>query len=364
VFDYISPDGPQREQFTLEDDGPIGRQVQRILSELRRRDVVLSGGRDEVLSIEWNGTLLDEAKSPRALGISPARPIELRMRPRPEQSIRIRAGARTAAPRSSFVPVGIISMAIAGALGAACAWTALAVMSNSADTAQDRDAMAVLMLLGGVGLFTVLVQHGIARRLWVGLLGVIVGAPLTAAISVGLVGALLDGDISFLDQRLALFACVGALSAMTLSLTAPTFESGWAVLESGGWGTVAGVVAAILMSLESLGVSSALAWPLLGAGIGAGAEWPRLRRAAGICELLPEHRGILAALSMRSFPVRDLVAQLEGGARIERVGNQVLCDAPGGLSIGGIKTMGPAPVVNGDYVRAAGRLYRYRERPR
>src|SRR5262245_44514507 len=116
AIDFITPDGPKREQYSLDDDRPVGPQIHRVLAELRERGVVLSGGRDDVLSIEWNGMRLDESQSPAELGIKAVRPLELRMRARERPALQVHAAPRVGLPQRSFVPAGVVSTAIAGAL--------------------------------------------------------------------------------------------------------------------------------------------------------------------------------------------------------------------------------------------------------
>ena len=100
TIDYITADGPRRELFTLDQDRPVGAQMRRVIAELRHRELVLLGGRDDSLSIEWNGTALDETLTPDVLGLTAHRPIELRMRSRRVAPIEVRAAPRTGGARS------------------------------------------------------------------------------------------------------------------------------------------------------------------------------------------------------------------------------------------------------------------------
>jgi hypothetical protein len=364
VFDYITSDGPKREAFTLDDDQPVGVQVRRVLAELRERGVVLLGGRDDQLSIEWNGVQLNEELSVGALGVTAFRPIELRMRPRHAATIEVRPSFRAGAPRTHFVPLGVISAALTGALGGACAWTAIAVIEFAEAPTQDRDALATLLLVGSVGLLVVLALHGLTRRIWLGLLGIALGAPLTAAVSVGVIDVIMGANAPFLAHRVALFASIGGLGALMLALSAPHVGTLSALGESLAFGALTGICAALIGSLESLGVSGALAWPLLGAGMASSAVWPRLRRAYALCEQLPARRRLLATLTMRSHAVPHRGSlRLEEGARVERQGQDVLWAAPVALAIEGRPISGTGMVVNGDHVQVGRRTYRFREIP-
>ena len=219
TFDYITVDGPGRESFTLDQDRPVGVQVRRVLAELRQRDVVLLGGRDDVLSIDWNGSPVDEKLSPEALGLTAHRPIELRMRPRYVAPVTVRAAARSGSPRTLFMPLSVLSGLLLGGLGGAIAFTILALLPISADASQDRDAIAIVFLLGLVGLPTVVAQHGPRRRMLLGLLALVVGTALTASIAVALSAASADASRPFLVQRLVLF--VRALVNPSASSRAP-----------------------------------------------------------------------------------------------------------------------------------------------
>ena len=85
-FDFATADGAQRVAFTLDDDRPLAPQLFQILEELRQRGLVIRGGPDEEIGAFWNGVDLDQARTPQELGLSPARQIELRMRPPPAKA--------------------------------------------------------------------------------------------------------------------------------------------------------------------------------------------------------------------------------------------------------------------------------------
>jgi len=57
--------------FTLDDDRPVGGQIQHILEELRQRNLILRGGPEDVLVVRWNGREIDAARTPQALGLNP-----------------------------------------------------------------------------------------------------------------------------------------------------------------------------------------------------------------------------------------------------------------------------------------------------
>ena len=364
TFDFITADGPQHEVFTLDQDKPVGAQVRRVIAELRQRNVVLLGGRDDVLRIEWNGAAVDEHLTPDSLGLTAHRPLELRMQPRRVAPVEVRAVPRSGRPRTPFVPVSVVSGAVLGGVSGALTWTVLAVTPVAVYSNQDRDAIAIVALLGCIGLLTVIAQHGWRRRLGVALLAVCVGVALTTSIGIALSATTADANAPFLVQRLVLFVTLGTLGATMLSLAAPAPGPAGAVLEAAALGAMAGLACGLLDSAESLGVAGAIAWPLFGALLGAVSCWPRLRRAYALCELLPSRGGLLAPFRMRSYALyRGDVASLADGTVVTLNSGGVLWTSPVPLLIGGQGTSGSGTTVNGDRVQVGGRVYRFREMP-
>lgn len=362
VFDYITSEGPRRESFTVDDDRPMGAQVRRVLAELRQRGIILLGGRDDELSIEWNGIRIDEALTPITIGLSAIRPVELRMRPRNAPRVAVRAEVRAGTPRVRFVPLGVISAALAGALGGACAWTLLSGLPTGAMLTEDRDALAGVMFIASVGLFTVLLQHGLTRRLALAAVGLGAGAVLTTALAMG--ASVAVSGAHFIVQRLVLMMVLGALGGLTFAVTASQIGSLPALLETAGLGLIGGGSVALFGSIPSLGVSSALAWPLFGAALAASAVWPRLRRAYALCELLPARRSVLGTLTMQSYPLaRTGALRLGRDVSVHREGAEIIWTAPGVVVIEGKVVRGTAVAVNGDHVQTGSRVYRYRELP-
>ena len=364
TIDYITADGPRREMFTLDQDRPVGAQMRRVIAELRHREIVLLGGRDDSLSIEWNGAALDETLTPDVLGLTAHRPIELRMRPRRVAPIEVRAAPRTGRARSPFVPLGVVSSSVLGGLGGALAWTTLALLPVAVGSNEDRDALAIVMLLGFVGLLIVFAQHGVQRRLAVGLLTVVVGAALTASVCIALSAEAADANSPFLVRRLVLFVTLGALGTLTLAIASPAIGSPAAVLEASGLGTLAGVACGLLDSAESLGVGSAIAWPMLGALLGGMACWPRLRRSQALCELLPPRMGLTAPFQMRSYALpHGGFVKLVDGASVRIESGEARWEAVEPMHIAGQGPLTSGVAVNGDRVQVGSRVYRFRELP-
>ena len=364
TLDYITALGPQRSSFTLDDDRPVGPQVRRVLAEMQEHGTTLLGGRDDVLKIEWNGVSLDETLAPAAQGVTQHRPLELRMRPRHEAPVEFRVPPRTARPPRPFVPLGVISGALLGALGGSLAWMLLALLPVAADSAQDRDALAVAALLGIVGTLTVVGRYGRQRRLVVGLLVVVIGTILTAAVST-MVGAMsLELNQPFVMQRIALFGSVGVMGSITLALAAPKIGPPGAIGEVASFGLLAGVLAALLSSVESLGVTNALVWPAFGAAMGTVVVWPIMRRAFGLCEQMPVARTVWAPFKMRSFPLmEDGDVRMPDGLIVSERFGEVTWVSPFPISVAGGIPGERGTTVNGDHVRVGSVTYQFRELP-
>jgi hypothetical protein len=77
AVEFTTESGPQRTQFTLDDDRPLGPQVRQVLEELRGTGVMISGTAEDELTVVWGGRELDTAQTPQQLGISPQRTLEL-----------------------------------------------------------------------------------------------------------------------------------------------------------------------------------------------------------------------------------------------------------------------------------------------
>ena len=364
TIDYITADGPRRELFTLDQDRPVGAQMRRVIAELRHREIVLLGGRDDSLSIEWNGAALDETLTPDVLGLTAHRPIELRMRSRRVAPIEVRAAPRTGGARSPFVPLGVLSAGVLGGVGGALAWTTLALLPVGVNSNQDRDALAIAMLLAFAGLLIVMSQYGMQRRLAVGVVTIVVGIAFTTSVCIALSASTADAGRPFLIQRLVLFVTLGTLGTLTLAIASPTLGPAAAVLEAGGLGALAGLASGLLYSAESLGVGSAIAWPMLGALMGGVACWPRLRRAHALCELLPVRIGLAAPFQMRSYALpHGGFVKLVDGATVRFESGEALWEAVRPMLIAGHGPLASGVTVNGDRVQVGSRVYRFRELP-
>ena len=104
LIEFETDQGPQRRRFTIDQDRVLEPQVRQILEELNQRGTVLAGGPDQELGVFWNGREVSTGQTPAQLGLAPERSIELRMRPRRREAIRMEIAAPEPAPPRQAPP--------------------------------------------------------------------------------------------------------------------------------------------------------------------------------------------------------------------------------------------------------------------
>ena len=154
VFEFVTSDArPQQRRFTLDDDRPMRPQVEHVLAELERAGLVLQGGPADELAVRWAGQEVDASRPPAALGVTPDRPIELRMQRRRAPVSIAAPPPPPEAPPTRFVPRGVYASAALGAAGAWAAWTLAGAPADGDPTSPLGTAPgldALLALLFGV----------------------------------------------------------------------------------------------------------------------------------------------------------------------------------------------------------------------
>lgn len=170
---FATPDGPHATRFTFDDDAPLEVQVPQIVEELRLRGIVIQGAPDDELAVLWNGAEVDLRRSPRDVGMLVARPIELRMRPRPVQS-------------HTIVAAGYLSKAgyasvVLGASAGLVAWLVGLLLSDISALPLSYAALDVILaLMFGASVGGAITAFEAYRRfrpvLGSGLMGMLAGA--------------------------------------------------------------------------------------------------------------------------------------------------------------------------------------------
>jgi hypothetical protein len=332
VFELTTEKGAERYPFTLDDDRPLGPQVTQVLEELRQRGVVLRGGRDDELAVRWHGRELDLALRPAEQGISPLRPVELRMRERVVADV---------VPADRSLPKGVLAAAAWGYAGAFVAW---AISGRWTDTGgvlatYARLDQATMLLLGGLVGGAVLAGSALRRRGSV-LLAALAGFGLGAAGAVIAASAalLLPGMVSlrgFIVARVLGWAVAGGLTAVLLSLYGGV-PDGRRSSESLVLGLLSGAVAGVIFALPGPSdLWQALACIVFGVGVALAAEGPGLWHAAAIVEAVGTGRGG-GILSLREWPVPPRGIVSIGAARLAwQSGRLALHPAPSGAMVDG-----------------------------
>ena len=319
VFEVATEQGVQRHSFTLDDDRPLGPQVTQVLEELRQRGVILKGGRDDELAAYWSGRELDRGKRPAEQGMSPARPVELRMRER--------VVAQTV-PVDRSLPKGVLASAAWGYAGAFVAWAISGLWTDTGAVLATyaRLDQATMLLLGGLVGAAVLAGAALRRRGSV-LLGTVAGFGLGAAGAVIAASAalLLPGMVSlrgFIVARVLGWAVAGGLTAVLLSLYGAVPDARRSS-ESLALGLLSGAVAGVVFALPGPSeLWQAAACMVFGAGVALAAEGPGLWHAAAIVEAVGA-RPALGILSLREWAVPAEGAVAIGDTRLAWQGGRL-----------------------------------------
>lgn len=367
LIEFETSQGPQRRRFTIDQDRVLEPQVRQILEELNQRGVVLAGGPDDELGVFWNGREVPTGQSPAQLGLAPERSLELRMRPRRREAVRVEVPAPEPLPPPA-PPRGPYSAAVWGATGALVAWLATWLLDDLGPVTpsyQSLDVVVGALLGAGVGGF---VGAGAGLRRGAGavrsaLLGALLGtagAALGAALGVFL-GELVwprPGQGAFLARRALGWGVLAGVLGAALG------AAGWRTdrrraLDAGGAGALAGIFAGVIFSLPGASdLWQAVAFAGVGAGVGWGTAGPALRRALGVLE--QDTRGLLA---LREWPVGEGTVVALPEATVYCTGG-ICAVAPRGAAVwvGGRELREPAELRDGDRIEAGARSYLFRRR--
>ena len=382
VIEFVTSDArPQQRRFTLDDDRPLRPQVEHVLAELERAGVVLRGGPSDELAVRWAGQEVDASREPRALGITPDRPVELRMQRRRAPVVIAAPPPPPEAPPTRFVPRAVYASAALGAAGGWSAWTvAGAIADANADNpgflASRAGLDAVLAAIFGL-LVGAAVGFGAARRtnggavsgLAAGAGGGLVAA-LLWAVGVGLTrsGApdpfRVDGESLVVHgARFGAWVVLGAAVAVGVALATARWtgaRGGAAAFRAAVWAGLGGGVAGLLVTLPGpIELWSALGATIAGAGVGGAVAWAAVRRSVGVLSLeaIGEHGP--GVVSLREWAlVNDRPVSL--ASREAPAGPTITVAAGAVTQRDGTATATPRPVRQEDRVTVGGRRYRFR----
>lgn len=372
--DLTTERGVSRVSFTLDDDRPLGLQINHVLEEFRQRGLVLKGGPEDELMVAWNGRPVDGARTPQSLGITPHHAIELRMRPR-----RAAVAARAEPPATPFLSKTSYLSLVTGCTGAALAWIVTATLFTDLGdvfTSYGTLDVAVATLLGaavGGMLLGALARArseglviGLAAGVGLGAAGAAVGAFSGLVIS-GYAG-LGDSRQSFIAARLITWALTGGFLGMFLAFR---WVRTHAVVpfESLLWGCGAGIVSALLMSLPGPSdLWQLLGFLVIGAATGVGVIHPVMARSLGVIELERAGSGSVGLLGHRGWVVpfhgtATMARSLE--VRSQQGRSQVVPTGAGSepIALSGRAVGGPQDLLNQDTITIGSRVFLYRRFP-
>ena len=336
--------------------------------------MVIRGGPEDEAGAFWNAVDLDQRRSPAELGISPIRPLEIRMRRAAPKAVPL---APEPEPRA-FLAKGGVAGAMAGAAGAIIAWMLTGLWDDLGEllfSFQMLD-LAVAMLLGAlVGAAVGLSDAARNRRSMP--LATLIGAALGAAGGAlgGFLAVVLSGLISndastrgFILVRIGAWGAVG-LGIGLLTGLAYVRSDRRRLLDGAIWGLGGGLVAGLMYSLPGpADLWNAVAFALLGTAIGAGLCGPTLQRSHAILERETARGGPFRLFGIREWALRSTsTVQIEDAsakASIEpHEGGFVIrprAKGDGSVRVGGQAVGEGVRLRNGDTLDLAGSLYVFR----
>ncbi len=359
VFEVVTAQGAERYPFTLDHDRVLGPQVTQVLEELRQRGVVLRGKHDDELGVYWSGRELDQTLRAGDLGITAARPIELRMR---ERTV-----VAPAVPADASLPRGVLASAVLGYCAGLVAWIVTGLNADLTALAPTYFRLDQLTLLALGALVGAAVLGGAALRRRGG-----VAAATAAGLLLGGVGALLGGSLvllapgstslgGFMAARVGGWALAGGLASLLLACYGTQLDPG-RMIESLGLGMLAGAFAGVVFALPGPSeLWQAVAFTVFGAGLGLAACGPGLWRARALVDLVPARRRVPGILSLREWAVHEGRAVALGSARMGcQDGKLALYPGAAGATLDGRPMTEPAFLPVAAQVGVDGASYRMR----
>ncbi|HWK90323.1 MAG TPA: hypothetical protein VNP72_10015 [Longimicrobium sp.] len=352
AVEFLTEDGPRRAQFTVDPGRELGPQVRQVLEELRQHGMVIAGGPGDELVVQWNGRELDLDATPGALGVTPQRALELRMRPR--------SAPASAAPRA-VRPVrirrftrGTYAGVLTGMAGGLLGWGVSAWVRDlgsllSTYTRLDLFLGAVLGTTVGIAVLGGAALRRQERLFPAAALGVLLGGlggAGGAALGLAASELVAEGEAGFRMGRVLAWTALGVALAAGVALGG-TRRGIRPVAEAAAWGALGGFAGGVAFTLPGPGdFWQALAFAVVGAAAGGGVAWPTVRRAAGVIEVESVAGREPGLLGHREWALADGVNIRVRGTGPARAG-AVVAHAEGRCWIG--------PAVQGEPVVVGGR---------
>jgi Mg-chelatase subunit ChlD len=374
-FDFATADGAQRVAFTLDDDRPLAPQLFQILEELRQRGLIIRGGPGEEIGAFWNGVDLDQAKTPQELGLSPARQIELRMRPAPSKA----PPRPPEPPVTRFLAKGGMVAALAGFVGALIAWMIIGSFTDLGDAIDDYtqlDGVAALLFGACVGGFALAADALRSTRnvpLWAAMgvgLGAVGGA--LGALASAPIGSVAAGSVApaaSVAARVTAWTLLGGALGASLGIAFVRRDPRRVVdglLFGFGGGAVGGLVYCFPGPSD---LWQLIGFVVIGSVVAAALAAPALQRSAAIVELEGAHRHPMGVLTLREWGLdeRTAVALRRGttAAKVAWKGGRFAvlpssADGAARVIVSGVPIDTPIYLRNGDVIDVAGARYRFR----
>jgi Mg-chelatase subunit ChlD len=374
-FDFATADGAQRVAFTLDDDRPLAPQLFQILEELRQRGLLIRGGPGEEIGAFWNGVDLDQARTPQELGLSPARQIELRMRPAPAKA----PPRPPEPPVTRFLAKGGMVAALAGFVGALVAWVIVGSFTDLGDVIDDYtqlDGVTALLFgacVGGCALAADALRSTRNVALWAAMgvgLGVVGGA--AGALASAPVGSVVAGSVApvaFVAGRIAAWTLLGGALGAALGV-AFVRRDARRVVDGLLFGLAGGALGGLVYCFPGPSdLWQLVGFVVTGSIVAAGLSAPALQRSAAIVELEGAHGHPLGVLTLREWGLdeRTVVALRRGatGATVEWKGGRfavlpLSSDGAVPVIVSGVPIHTAIYLRNGDVIDVAGVRYRFR----
>jgi hypothetical protein len=379
-IELTTPRGTYSTRFTIDDDRPLGLQLHHVVEELQQQDVVLAGAPGDELVAVWSDELVDVSQSPAQLGISPFRPIQLRMQPR-------LMGAPAEVPRWRLLlqSATVLMTVLAGAGAALLVWALVSshawmdLTLNALQRTEPLDGALLGVAIGALANTSISIHTGTRVRssaMLGALLGAVAGA-VAGGLSVSVREVLLArDDISFTLARLLTWGTLGAMVGAALGLQWWRTDRG-RTADGAMVGAVSGIISAFVFQFAGPSdAAHAVSFLFFGAGMGASQIVPLYARARGVLTLERAGGRRASVWRLREMTLTDgQMVQLQNAADVLScrslgavmcVGNAFRLVSPlsdaqalAHFAVSGRPVSGPVDLHHGDTIELGDSVYRF-----